>query len=68
MPAKLLLRGQPFKAYDCLIAATQTLPEFYAVKLHQPMPDLLWRGGHFAVFRPEDFTADVAGGGGPRGV
>ncbi len=35
-----------------MIAPPQTLPEFYATKLHQPLPDLRRGAGHFAVFRP----------------
>lgn len=38
-----------------MIAPTQTLPDFYANKLHQPLPDLQRGGGHFAVFRLEEF-------------
>ena len=38
----------------------QTLAEFYAAKLRQPLPDSLRSGGHFAVFRLEDFAADAA--------
>ena len=40
-----------------MIAPPQTLPEFYATKLHQPLPDLRRGSGHFAVFRLEDFPA-----------
>ena len=40
-----------------MIVPTQTLPAFYATKLHQPLPDLRRGGGHFAVFRLEDFPA-----------
>jgi len=39
------------------MAPTQTLPDFYATKLHQSLPDLRRGGGHFAVFRLEDFPA-----------
>ena len=42
-----------------MIAPPQTLPEFYATKLHQPLPDLRRGAGHFAVFRLEDFPADT---------
>ncbi len=42
-----------------MIAPTQTLPDFYATKLRQPLPDLRRGGGHFAVFRLEDFPADT---------
>ena len=42
-----------------MIAPTQSLPDFYATKLHQPLPDLRRGGGHFAVFRLEDFPADT---------
>jgi AraC family transcriptional activator of pobA len=37
------------------MAPTQTLPDFYATKLHQPLPNFRRGGGHFAVFRLEDF-------------
>ena len=37
------------------MAPTQTLPDFYAHKLQQPLPDPRRGGGHFAVFRLEDF-------------
>ena len=40
-----------------MLAPPQTLPDFYATKLHQPLPDLRRGGGHFAVFRLEDFPA-----------
>jgi AraC family transcriptional activator of pobA len=40
-----------------MMAPTQTLPNFYATELHQPLPDLRRGGGHFAVFRLEDFLA-----------
>lgn len=43
-----------------MIAPTQTLPAFYAAKLHQPVPDLLRGGGYFALFRLEDFAADTS--------
>jgi AraC family transcriptional activator of pobA len=38
-----------------MMAPTQTLPDFYATKLQQTLPDLRRGGGHFAVFRLEDF-------------
>ena len=38
----------------------QTLAEFYAAKRRQLLPDSLRSGGHFAVFRLEDFAADTA--------
>jgi AraC family transcriptional activator of pobA len=38
-----------------MMAPTQTLPDFYATKLHQPWPGLRRGGGHFAVFRLEEF-------------
>ncbi len=41
------------------MAPTQTLPNFYAAKLHQPLPDRRRGGGHFAVFRLEDFPAET---------
>ena len=47
-----------------MMAPTQTLPDFYATKLHQPLPDRRRGGGHFAVFRLEDYPAatDLAAG------
>lgn len=39
--------------------ATQTLPEFYAAKLRQALPDSLRHGGHVAIFRLEDFATDA---------
>ncbi|TGD77667.1 helix-turn-helix domain-containing protein [Hymenobacter wooponensis] len=40
-----------------MIVPTQTLPDFYATKLRRPLPELRRGGGHFAVFRLEDFPA-----------
>ena len=60
LPPLILLVGQT--VYPVMIVPTQMLPDFYATKLHQPLPDLRRGAGHFAVFRLEDFpaAADVA--------
>ncbi|MBX0290589.1 helix-turn-helix transcriptional regulator [Hymenobacter sp. HSC-4F20] len=42
-----------------MMAPTQTLPDFYATKLQQPLPDLRRGDGHFAVFRLEDFPTST---------